>query len=263
MKLLSHWRTDKSFFLYTDSSGIGGSWTSPWSSCVTQELINRSYAWFFFGSSWRSHKALESLKKNWQISFPYCCNLLVFSSLSVGSWKLAKKFLSWLLSSLIYLLSQNSSSCFSVSYIPPSFIGSFPLLGFSLFLFLFLFFFMFHLQVFGVLLLLWVMLVKVESTNVVTETRDICMYMGEIKRCNWAEKSLEDALNCSFDKPLWVLCLQFSFKFTSVNTPPCMFDKYGDYGFFQAWCVSWLFVDKWSWWCIIWSQDWLHSLLCY
>ncbi len=133
--------------------------------------------------------------KNWQISFPCCCNLLVFSSLSVGSWKVTNFFLSWLLSSLIFLLSQNSPSCFSVSYIPPSFIGSFPLLGFFLFLFLFLF--MFHLQGFGVLLLLWVMSVKVESMNVVTKTRDICMYMGEIKRCNWAEKSLEDALNCS------------------------------------------------------------------
>jgi hypothetical protein len=178
MKLLSHWRTDKSFFLYTDSSGIGGSWTSPWISWVTQELINLSYAWFFFGSSWRSHKALESLKKNWQISFPCCCNLLVFSSLSVGSWKVANFFLSWLLSSLIFLLSQNSPSCFSVSYIPPSFIGSFPLLGFFLFLFLF----MFHLQGFGVLLLLWVMSVKVESMNVVTETRDIWYVYG------WNEK---------------------------------------------------------------------------
>lgn len=61
----------------------------------------------------------------------------------------------------------------------------------------FLFLFMFHLQGFGVLLLLWIMSVKVESMNVVTKTRDICMYMAEIKRCNWAEKSLEDALNCS------------------------------------------------------------------
>jgi hypothetical protein len=42
---------------------------------------------------------------------------------------------------------------------------------------------MFHLQGFGVLLLLWVMSVKIESMNVVTETRDICMYMGEIERC--------------------------------------------------------------------------------
>jgi hypothetical protein len=257
MKLLSPWRTDKSFFLYTDSSGIGGSWTSPGISWVTQELINLSYAWFFFGSSWRSHKALQSLKKNWQISFPCRCNLLVFSSLSVGSLKVANFFLSWLLSSLIFLLSQNSPSCFSVSYIPPSLIRSFPLLGFFLFLFLF----MFHLQGFGVLLLLWVISVKVESMNVVTETRDICMYMGEIKRCHWAEKSLEVALNCSFDKPWWVLCLQFSFKFRSVNTPPCMFDKYQ--GFFQAWCVSWLVVDKRSWWCIVWSQDWLHCVLCY
>jgi hypothetical protein len=164
-----------------------------------------------------------------------------------GSKKISK--LTVILSNLLTL--SNSPSCFSVSYIPPSFIGSF------------LFLFMFHLQGFGVLLLLWVMSVKVESMNVVTETRDICMYMGEIKRCNWAEKSLEDALNCSFDKPWWVLCLQFSFKFTSVNTPPCMFDKYGDYGFFQAWCVSWLFVDKRSWWCIVWPQDWLHCLLCY
>jgi hypothetical protein len=120
-------------------------------------MINLFYAWFIFGSSWRSHKVLESLKKNWQISFSCCCNLLVFSSLSLGSWKVANFFLSWLLSSLIYLLSQNSTSCFSISYIPPSFIGSFPLLDFFLFLF------MFHFQGFGVLLLLWVMSVKVES----------------------------------------------------------------------------------------------------
>ncbi len=85
IKLLNHWRTNISFFLYTDSSRIRGSWTSPWCSWVTQKLINLSYAWFFFGSSLRSHKALKSLKKNWQISFPCFCNLLVFSFLSIGS----------------------------------------------------------------------------------------------------------------------------------------------------------------------------------
>ncbi len=211
MKLLSHWRTDKSFFLYTDSSGIGGSWTSPWSSWVTQELINLSYAWFFFGSSWRSHKALESLKKNWQISLPCCCNLLVFSPLSVGSWKVANSFLSWLLSSLIFLYFQNSPSSFSVSYGPPSFIGSFPLLRFFLFLFLFLF--MFHLQGFDVLLLLWVMSVKIESMNVVTETRDICTDMGEIKRCNWAEKIFGGCFELQFWQALVGIIPAILFRF--------------------------------------------------
>lgn len=83
-------------------------------------------------------KLLNHLRRT-DKSLSHTVAIFWFSHLSVGSWKLAKKILSWLLSSLIYLLSQNSSSCFSVSYIPPSFIGSFPLLGFSLFLSLSLF----------------------------------------------------------------------------------------------------------------------------
>jgi hypothetical protein len=79
LESLKNW---KSFFLYTDSSGIGGSWTSPWSSWVTQELINLSYAWFFFGNSWRSHKALESLKKNRQ-SLSHAVAIFWFSHLSL------------------------------------------------------------------------------------------------------------------------------------------------------------------------------------
>jgi hypothetical protein len=87
--------------------------------------------------------------------------------------------------------------------------------------------------------------------------------------CIWV-KSKDATEQKNLWRMLWIavltslggyLCLQFSLKFTSVNSPPWMFDKYG--GFFQAWCVSWLFVDKRSWGCIVWSQNWLHCLLCY